>query len=163
MSSETRPTTKAAQSEATRTKLLAAARGAVRRARDTRRVGTEEIVRTAGVTRGALYHQFADKRELFEAVFEQVEAEMIEVAARAAWLPERPTARRLPRAAAAGWRPAGRPRSSASCCSTAPPSSAGRPGARSAMRYGLGRVGIELAGGRGGRSLAPQPVARSPT
>lgn len=39
-------------------------------------VGTEEIVRESGLTRGALYHHFDDKRELFEAVFEQVEAEM---------------------------------------------------------------------------------------
>ena len=38
-------------------------------------VGTEEIVRAAGVTRGALYHQFRDKEALFEAVVEQVEAE----------------------------------------------------------------------------------------
>jgi AcrR family transcriptional regulator len=36
-------------------------------------VGTEEIVRTAGVSRGALYHQFADKTELFAAVFQAVE------------------------------------------------------------------------------------------
>jgi AcrR family transcriptional regulator len=36
-------------------------------------VGTEEIVRTAGVSRGALYHQFADKTELFAAVFQSVE------------------------------------------------------------------------------------------
>jgi AcrR family transcriptional regulator len=36
----------------------------------------EAIVRAAGVTRGALYHHFADKTELFAAVFEQVEEEV---------------------------------------------------------------------------------------
>jgi AcrR family transcriptional regulator len=41
-------------------------------------VSTEAIVRTAGVTRGALYHHFADKVELFAAVFEAVEAEVTE-------------------------------------------------------------------------------------
>jgi AcrR family transcriptional regulator len=39
-------------------------------------VGTEEIVRAAGVTRGALYHQFRDKADLFAAVAEQIEAEI---------------------------------------------------------------------------------------
>jgi AcrR family transcriptional regulator len=39
-------------------------------------VGTEEIVRAAGVTRGALYHQFRDKAGLFAAVAEEVEAEI---------------------------------------------------------------------------------------
>ena len=39
--------------------------------------GTPEIVTTAGVTRGALYHHFADKRALFRAV---VEAEAAAVA-----------------------------------------------------------------------------------
>ncbi len=39
-------------------------------------VGTEEIVRAAGVTRGALYHQFRDKADLFAAVAEEVEAEI---------------------------------------------------------------------------------------
>jgi AcrR family transcriptional regulator len=41
-------------------------------------VGTEAIVREAAVTRGALYHQFADKVELFAAVFEDVEREVCE-------------------------------------------------------------------------------------
>ena len=39
-------------------------------------MGTEEVVRRAGVTRGALYHQFADKKDLFRAVFVQIEEEM---------------------------------------------------------------------------------------
>jgi len=39
-------------------------------------VGTETIVRAAGVTRGALYHQFADKTELFGAVYEAVEEDL---------------------------------------------------------------------------------------
>lgn len=39
-------------------------------------VGTERIAAAAQVTRGALYHQFADKTELFAAVFEAVELEV---------------------------------------------------------------------------------------
>jgi AcrR family transcriptional regulator len=46
--------------------------------------GREEIVAAAGVTRGALYHHFADKADLFRAVFESVENEVMgEVAAAA--------------------------------------------------------------------------------
>jgi AcrR family transcriptional regulator len=76
MSRNTEPTeTKhAARSRATRDKLLTAAR-ALFAERGFAAVGTEEIVRAAGVTRGALYHQFRDKEALFEAVFESVEAE----------------------------------------------------------------------------------------
>jgi AcrR family transcriptional regulator len=62
------------RSRATREKLLSAAR-ALFAQRGYAAVGTEEIVRAAGVTRGALYHQFRDKEQLFEAVFEQVEAQ----------------------------------------------------------------------------------------
>lgn len=40
-------------------------------------VGTEDVVRQAGLTRGALYHHFADKRELFAAVHERVEQELV--------------------------------------------------------------------------------------
>jgi len=39
-------------------------------------VGAERIVREAGMTRGALYHQFADKTDLFAAVLDEVEAEI---------------------------------------------------------------------------------------
>src|SRR3954453_15912280 len=40
-------------------------------------VGTEEAVARAKVTRGALYHHFKDKRDLFRAVFERVEDELM--------------------------------------------------------------------------------------
>ncbi|MEQ4721014.1 TetR/AcrR family transcriptional regulator [Nonomuraea sp. B19D2] len=39
-------------------------------------VGLAEIVHTAGVTKGALYHHFAGKAELFRAVLEQVQQEV---------------------------------------------------------------------------------------
>jgi AcrR family transcriptional regulator len=64
------------RSEATRAALVGAAR-ALFGERGYSRVGTEEIVARAGVTRGALYHQFADKRELFRAVVEELEQDVI--------------------------------------------------------------------------------------
>src|ERR1700749_2315391 len=67
--------TQAERTEATRAALIAAARPLFA-ARGYADIGTEEIVRAAGVTRGALYHHFADKTELFAAVFETVEPEI---------------------------------------------------------------------------------------
>ena len=42
--------------------------------------GTHDLVALASVTRGALYHHFADKATLFEAVLRQVAAELIRAA-----------------------------------------------------------------------------------
>jgi AcrR family transcriptional regulator len=67
---------KAQQSVATRQVLVAAARQLFAEL-GFAATGTEQIVAKAGVTRGALYHQFADKRDLFEAVFRQLEAELV--------------------------------------------------------------------------------------
>jgi AcrR family transcriptional regulator len=65
----------AARSASTRAKLIRAARTLFAR-HGYAAVGTEQIVRRAGVTRGALYHQFPGKEDLFLAVYEQVEEEL---------------------------------------------------------------------------------------
>jgi len=64
-----------AQGEATRRALLDAARAAFG-SQGYAATSLDEIVAAAGVTKGALYHHFADKEGLFRAVFEQVEREV---------------------------------------------------------------------------------------
>jgi AcrR family transcriptional regulator len=71
------------QSRATQGRLLAAARELFSE-RGFAGTATEDLVARAGVTRGALYHQYADKRDLFRAVFEDVERELGERIALAA-------------------------------------------------------------------------------
>jgi AcrR family transcriptional regulator len=69
------------RSAATRARLVKAARELFAE-RPYADVGTEEIVRRARVTRGALYHHFTDKRDLFRSVHEQLEAELVDSIAR---------------------------------------------------------------------------------
>jgi AcrR family transcriptional regulator len=73
-------TTRAEQREATRRTLVAVGRRLFA-GRGYAAVGLAEIVREAGVTKGALYHHFDGKAALFRAVLEEVQQE---VAARVA-------------------------------------------------------------------------------
>ena len=67
--------TQADRSAATRDALVAAGRRLFAE-QGFADVPTDAIVTAAGVTRGALYHQFADKTALFDAVLEAVEADI---------------------------------------------------------------------------------------
>lgn len=65
------------RAEETRETLIATARGLFGE-RGYAGVGTEEIVRRARMTRGALYHHFHSKEDLFRAVYEAVERDLVE-------------------------------------------------------------------------------------
>jgi AcrR family transcriptional regulator len=71
----------AERTEATREALIAAARRLFTE-RGYENVGAEEVVRAAGVTRGALYHHFGGKASLLDAVYGRIEAESTERVAR---------------------------------------------------------------------------------
>ena len=74
----------------------------------------DEIVARAGVTKGALYHHFSGKEDLFRAVFEQVHREVSDKAVAEFLGPDswqallrrlRPVDRRPPRSGRAAHRP----------------------------------------------------------
>jgi len=67
----------AEKSESTRTALTRAARELFAE-RGYAAVGTMEIVNRAGSSRGAMYHHFKDKQELFRAAYEQIQQELID-------------------------------------------------------------------------------------
>lgn len=72
-----------AQAEETRKLLIKVARELFT-TRGYHATGTEDLVAAAGVTRGALYHHFSDKQDLFKAVFEQIQGELVELSPRRA-------------------------------------------------------------------------------
>lgn len=73
---ETKRRTQEERSAATRDALITAARK-LWGGRGYAEVATPEIAREAGVTRGAMYHQFADKAALFREVVEVVERDVM--------------------------------------------------------------------------------------
>lgn len=148
---------KAEQRAATRARLLAAARPLFA-ARGYTDVGTEEIVRAAGVTRGALYHQFADKRDLFRAVFEEVEGELVaRLAAGEAAAAEDPFG--ALRAGLLTWLAiAGEPEVERIVLLDAPAVLGWLEWREIGERYGLGLVVAALQGAMDSGAIAPQPV-----
>ncbi|HMK98738.1 MAG TPA: TetR/AcrR family transcriptional regulator [Acidimicrobiales bacterium] len=75
--------TQAERSDATRAALMAAGRKLFG-SNGYGRTAREEIVADAGVTRGALQHHFADKQGLFQAVYEELEQQVVASTAKAA-------------------------------------------------------------------------------
>jgi AcrR family transcriptional regulator len=148
----------AERSEATRAALVAAARPLFAQ-RGYADVGTEEIVRAAGVTRGALYHQFADKRELFAAVFEQVEAELTRRVAQAAGAAVTKGPRAELRIGTAAWLDACAEPELRRILLLDGPSVLGHERWREiGLRYGLGLVEAVLQAAIDAGELEPQPV-----
>lgn len=71
------------EAEATAARVLDTAR-ALFVARGYAEVGLEEVAAAAGVTRGAVYHHYRNKKALFEAVLAAVQAEVAEAVSAAA-------------------------------------------------------------------------------
>ncbi|MCA3747633.1 MAG: TetR/AcrR family transcriptional regulator [Rubrobacter sp.] len=90
--------TQAERRAATRRALLEAARRLFSE-KGYHGTAAEEIVRQAGLTRGALYHHFEDKKDLFRVVVDEMESEIDEAIERAERAEDR-----LPEAVMAGYR-----------------------------------------------------------
>lgn len=71
------PGRKAERAAASRRALVASAR-ALFQAKGYAAASTEEVLQSTGLTRGALYHHFRDKRALFEAVCDEVHGELVD-------------------------------------------------------------------------------------
>jgi AcrR family transcriptional regulator len=146
------------RSEATRRQLVTAAR-ALFGERGYASVGTEEIVRAAGVTRGALYHQFRDKADLFAAVAEEVEAEIAgRIASAAAGPAEADPVEALRAGARLFLDACAEPELERIILLDAPAVLGWEAWRDLAGRYGLGLVQLALQSAMDAGAIAPQPV-----
>ncbi|MCW3012966.1 MAG: TetR family transcriptional regulator [Solirubrobacterales bacterium] len=146
------------RSAATRAALLAAARPLFSQ-RGYADVGTPEIVAAAGVTRGALYHQFDGKLALFEAVFEQVEQEVTERIGRVLAGSGATDAIAALRAGAEAWLDAcAEPEVQRIILLEAPAALGWERWRELGMRYGMGLVEAALAAAMAAGEIPDQPV-----
>jgi AcrR family transcriptional regulator len=150
--------TQAERSAATQQALVAAARR-LWGERGYAEVSTPEIAEAAGVTRGAMYHQFPDKTALFVSVLEAVEADVMArlAAAVGAAMPKTPAD--ILHAAADAWLDiAGEPEVRQLVLLDAP-NILGWAGFREvSLRYGLGMTEQMLTAALEAGQLKPQPV-----
>jgi AcrR family transcriptional regulator len=150
--------TQAERSAATRQALETAARR-LWGERGYAEVSTPEIAEAAGVTRGAMYHQFPDKTALFVAVLEAVESDVIDrlLAAVGAAQPETPAD--ALHAAADAWLDIASEPEVRQLVLLDAPSILGWAGFREiSLRYGLGMTEQLLSTAIEAGQLKPQPV-----
>src|ERR671910_195446 len=83
MSVVVKDTLRARQAEGTRSLLVTTARELFT-AHGFAATSIEEIVQRAGVAKGALYHHFSGKRDLFRAVYDAVQADAVTLVVAAA-------------------------------------------------------------------------------
>jgi AcrR family transcriptional regulator len=150
--------TQAERSAATQTALLAAARR-LWGARGYAAVSTPEIARAAGVTRGAMYHQYPDKATLFLAVVDAVEADVIQRLGAAVLAAQPKTPAAALRIAADAWLEIASEPEVRQLILLDAPSVLGWAGFREiSLRYGLGMTEQLLAAAIDAGELRPQPV-----
>jgi AcrR family transcriptional regulator len=152
------PRTQTERSAATQQALISAARR-LWAARGYAEVGTPEIAATAGVTRGAMYHQYADKAALFRAVLESVEAEVMERLAAAVAAAEPRSPAEALYVAADAWLDISSEPEVRQLVLLDAPSVLGWAGFREiSLRYGLGMTEQLLGAAVEAEQLKPQPL-----
>ncbi|TDP96441.1 TetR/AcrR family transcriptional regulator [Labedaea rhizosphaerae] len=146
------------RSAATQAALVAAARK-LWAERGYAAVGTPEIATAAGVTRGAMYHQYADKAALFAAVIEAVEADAMRRLSTAVAAARPASPAEAMHAAANAWLEIAAEPEVRQIVLLDAPVVLGPAGFRELnQRYGLGITEQLLAGAIDAGQLTPQPV-----